>query len=444
MKVSNFLVKYRPEIEKIHIYLTIALAFLLAFYREIIPKVIFIWILSWLLTGNFRNKFSNLQNKLIFFIIISFYLLFVFGMIYTENIDSGLFDLTVKLPLFLFPFVVISSKELYKNKMKTILGSFVAGNIIASVICLIVALYHSVGFDGNHIFFNAAILDKNFTFWKSIIYGGNYFFYSDLSAFHVHPAYFSMYIIFCIVILFSFFEDATKKQKLLLSSIILVFSIMIFLLSSRAGIIIGALVIITNILILILKKTKLIPRIFTIAFLFTLVFIAITVNPRFSTFPETIKSYKEYFSDHKNRDNLEYNDSRVLIWITSAEIIKENFFIGVGTGDVKNSLLEKYKQKKLNSILNQSLNAHNQFVQTFISIGILGFLALLAMFVIPFYLCIKHRKYIYLFFLIICFINFLFESMLETQAGVVFFAFFYTILFADLLSEKTKNQSVLP
>lgn len=123
---------------------------------------------------------------------------------------------------------------------------------------------------------------------------------------------------------------------------------------------------------------------------------------------------------------------RLLIWQTSAEIIKDNFLFGVGTGDVKDVLMSKYKEKGLTGAYKENLNAHNQFLQTFIALGLPGILLLLASFVFPFILAIKTRNYIYLAFLIIVFINFLTESMLETIAGVMFYAFFNSLLIVNI------------
>jgi O-antigen ligase len=49
---------------------------------------------------------------------------------------------------------------------------------------------------------------------------------------------------------------------------------------------------------------------------------------------------------------------------------------------------------------------------------------------------LKQKKYIYTLFLVIIIINFMTESILETQSGVIFFAFFNTIFFYDCFNNK--------
>jgi len=73
-------------------------------------------------------------------------------------------------------------------------------------------------------------------------------------------------------------------------------------------------------------------------------------------------------------------------------------------------------------------NFHNQYLQTFGTIGIFGFLVLIYLLVMPFITAIKKLDYLVAIFLFIICSSFLTESMLERQAGVAFFAFFYTLL----------------
>jgi O-antigen ligase len=85
----------------------------------------------------------------------------------------------------------------------------------------------------------------------------------------------------------------------------------------------------------------------------------------------------------------------------------------------------------MTGIFNEQLNSHNQFLQTFLALGLPGILLLLSLFVFPIINSLKTKNYILFCFLVIVFLNFLTESMLETISGVVFFAFFYSLLIAN-------------
>ena len=85
----------------------------------------------------------------------------------------------------------------------------------------------------------------------------------------------------------------------------------------------------------------------------------------------------------------------------------------------------------------KNFNAHNQFLQVLIDHGLIGFLILLFYSFFMIYSSIVKKKFIFTIFLCVIVLNFLTESILETQSGVIFFAFFNTILFFDWFNLKT-------
>lgn len=125
----------------------------------------------------------------------------------------------------------------------------------------------------------------------------------------------------------------------------------------------------------------------------------------------------------KNKQNPSENSfgQRVFVWNLSFEIIKENFFYGVGTGDVLNTFNQKYNEQKM--VISKQIRAHNQLLTFFIAFGIFGLIPLIAIFYFTFKKQTPFNGLKLLFMAIILF-SFLFEDTLETQAGVTFFAFF--------------------
>ncbi|HBX50625.1 MAG: hypothetical protein A2W98_01015 [Bacteroidetes bacterium GWF2_33_38] len=109
-------------------------------------------------------------------------------------------------------------------------------------------------------------------------------------------------------------------------------------------------------------------------------------------------------------------------------IVLANFWFGVGTGDVKQEFLSNYENT--NSILTEKarLRAHNQLVTFFITFGLIGFLWILFALFYPIYLEKGFRNILFTVFLVIAMLSMLNEDTLETQAGVTFFAFLYSLL----------------
>jgi len=104
-------------------------------------------------------------------------------------------------------------------------------------------------------------------------------------------------------------------------------------------------------------------------------------------------------------------------------IVKDNFWLGVGTGDVPDAFEDKYIELNSRLAPENRKRGHNQFLTLFIAFGFVGLLIWIISFTYPIFKVFKDR-YIYGAFLIISLLSFLGDDTLETQAGVTFFAFF--------------------
>ncbi|NOX86131.1 MAG: O-antigen ligase family protein [Chlorobi bacterium] len=108
-------------------------------------------------------------------------------------------------------------------------------------------------------------------------------------------------------------------------------------------------------------------------------------------------------------------------------LLKKHFWLGVGTGDIEDSLIKQYKL--MNSSLDTQFmfHAHNQFLSIFITFGVFGFLWFLFALIYPPIQLRRFSDYFFLTFFIIIIWSMLSDDTLETQAGVTLFAFFYTL-----------------
>jgi len=116
---------------------------------------------------------------------------------------------------------------------------------------------------------------------------------------------------------------------------------------------------------------------------------------------------------------------RVIYWQLAGKIIDENFWLGVGTGDVKAVFNEAYDRFQPTLEPSFRNRAHNQYFTFFISFGVLGF----AYFVIMAFVAIRNTapSFMPVAVMLILFLSCLTEDTLESQAGVTFFAFFYSL-----------------
>jgi len=91
-------------------------------------------------------------------------------------------------------------------------------------------------------------------------------------------------------------------------------------------------------------------------------------------------------------------------------------------------LFRQAKKQGYLQIIERNLNIHNQFLETFVGLGIGGIILLVLMLFLP--ILRLRGKYLELFvyFIIIVSLNLVFESMFNRLAGVFFFTFFYCLL----------------
>lgn len=133
-------------------------------------------------------------------------------------------------------------------------------------------------------------------------------------------------------------------------------------------------------------------------------------------------------------------------WKTASYIIRNNVWIGVGTGDVKEAFREAYAEN--DSPLNDAyrLRAHNQYLTMWLTYGIGGLIVFLLVVFFP-VLKGQRRDSLTVMIVLLVSLSFITEDTLESQAGVMFMAFFYTLFTArralsleELRSPKSKAK----
>ena len=127
---------------------------------------------------------------------------------------------------------------------------------------------------------------------------------------------------------------------------------------------------------------------------------------------------------------------RINLWNAAFTVIKENPFLGTGTGDIQVELVKIYKERNYERALKDNFNPHNQYLQTTAALGLIGGILLLLYLMAPFWFAFQEKDYLYLLFLSLVMMSFLTESILQTQRGTLFFGFFHTFLAMRLLEKK--------
>ena len=410
----------REITKKAPYYLTHLIAFTLPLSAKLVSLFVILFFISVLFAGNYQREFLKTIKKPIFYLPLILYGYYFISIFFSENKQVAWFDLQVKLSLLLFPLFVCLHQDFREYDYKKILISFVEGCIAAcSVALFLSSVKYYYSFDSDN------------------------FFYTSLS-YALHPSYLAMYVVFSTVILLYLFDfnsfdikASFLGNKLIRLFIYAFFSVVIVMLSSKSGILSIALLIAFTLLYLMLVKKKILLASVSILF----ISLVIILLPKIAPYPYS--RLMAAFTAVENTDNFkkendEGTGERMMIWKTSHKLIHEHPF-GVGVGDVKTVLMVEYKNTGMLIAAKKHLNCHNQYLQTGLAIGIAGLILFIGMLLFPMYTSLKNKEYLFMAFIQLVSFNFLFESMFETQAGVIFYAFFYS-LFAVRYLPQIKKQ----
>jgi len=326
--------------------------------------------------------------------------LHIIGMAWTSNTDFGWFDVGIKLPLLLLPLLAFFPGVRAAGRSSA-LAAFCLGNAAAVLICVLLAANRAIGPDG------AGLLD---------------FLSSQFSAF-LHPSYFAWYLS---VALAAFLLGGVGDQwpRAIGALYVIVICIGIVLCEGRMSWITLPIMLLWALIHgwPILWKRYLVLSLIVGSLVGGVLLVMTSVNVRERVLELVTAAESEQPHDTTS------GAARRIVWRAAKDVGKENLPWGTGTGDVKDELLLRYKEIGATHALEHRLNAHNQFLQSYVALGIPGLLALVLFFVASMRSVIKPGQAFRACFLLLAIMNWSVESMLEVQAGALFTGFMVWLL----------------
>jgi hypothetical protein len=144
------------------------------------------------------------------------------------------------------------------------------------------------------------------------------------------------------------------------------------------------------------------------------------------------------FYKHSNIVNEHSVTQRIIYSKIALALIKDNFWLGIGSSNIPMRYKQYYKEHETGLNYRWQRHTHNQFLRFFLAFGLIGFLVVMAAFIIPPFLEKKWSSYFFYMIFFIIFLSFLNEDTLETQVGVTFSVFFYSLFLwgANLKTEE--------
>jgi O-antigen ligase len=373
-------------------------AFSLPLHRLLSSYALALWALVSIILLFYKKKETKPQNRkqyIHLLLLPLLFLLYLLGLTYSEGIDEAFIKINISIVYLFLPFVFYKSRE-YINIRKVLL-SFIYGLLLSISILLIIFLISPVDIN----------LDS---------------FYTSFSIFHPQ-AYFAMMITIAIGSILFINEEIRFNVPIRLLLIGLL-SIIVFLISSKSGLICILLILFIKLIQVFIQSRNTILKL-SLSIVLLIISVLLINNSRFQDMITNIKNLSK--SDTALHPT-ESTSSRVAIWRSSVEMIKESPIFGYGTGDANAALMESYKRDALmlRHVIERKYNAHNTFFQLWLMVGVLGPLILLFLLYILMYK--QNFSYYSIAIVVIFFLNFLLESMLERHAGVMTFSFITCLL----------------
>ncbi|MDQ3108536.1 MAG: O-antigen ligase family protein [Bacteroidota bacterium] len=360
---------------------------------------------GWLFSGDWKLKLENIKTAKFIWLWIAFFTWNLASYMWTGNEASGQFHIQVLLPVLGLP-LVLASMRFDEKTTRRILAVFIFG------------------------LFASGLFMLSRSTWYLITEDRNTFYYQDFCYRVVHPSYLAMYFCAGIMLLFHGIllqSFSPKPWKVIAITLCLFFAVIIFLLSSKVGLIAMILLFGGYIIYSIIRFKRYVVGIAALLVMCIGFVVALKVFPKVG---ERIQNMTGMFSSQQpiNPAEVESNRVRFLIWEAATAVVERHPVNGVGIGDAQDSLIGEYKSRGMTGAVEKNLNAHSQFFQTPVATGIPGLILLLLLFIAPIVYGLRRQFGFLVLTAALIFLNFLPESMLESQAGVIFMSFFYCLI----------------
>lgn len=400
MKERNL--KYYLDI--IEVFAICAVLFLIPVKIRISPYFIALAFVTFLVKkDNYRHLLESFK-KIAFWILLLPFFWYLIGLTYTENMPVAYKQIETALSILVFPFIGVSySGNKCSKKIKFAYFAFLLGILVRFVMCLI------------HASQRYAVTQDAYS-W----------FYDRLANSPHHLSYFVLWgiVLITVDVIRNNLKQGSGKMIVPKLVLLLLFSAFVVMLSSKITILLYVIFVFSVLVYLIHKRllplfaSTMILCVFAALVVSVFTFLPM-IHTRFTDMVNTLEKYKA------NPAGVAVQRStaiRITVAGAATDIIKDNFWTGVGTGDILDEM--KASVNKYSESYHRSTTPHNQFLRFFATFGVFGFLSLLALFVMMFVKSAKRNDMLFLLWAIITMALFCVEDIFAIIHGVEFFCLF--------------------
>jgi O-antigen ligase len=432
------MVNFQKQFKKAPNKLLAITAFLMAFFLPVHLGISNLFLIAFfVLSGYFiliKKEYVFRNPKLLLLSLLPLFLLYCFGLFYSNPPFEGLKIIGRNLSFLLAPLLLFFCSV--KN-LKYLLGKMYVGITLGSITSICILLTNN---------FLNYFATRPFLGFDDEIFNYYYTYYSFTNLLDIHPTYLGAYLIFAVSFLLKRLFKG-KTNKLLILTAIVILTVGIIFINSRIVFLLYSGVLLSGLLYgaFIFYKRRKFGALFLI--------IIITVAGVFSIIKVLSNTFivtrltSELQWELSDQVDTAYNDklnadSRIARWQSAIDAIAQKPFFGYGTHSEKD-ILEGFYEK--NGLLVSSKNrydAHNIYLSIMLEYGIFGLCILLIYLLSNLYLSLKTKNVQYfLLFIMICVIG-CFESYLKNNAAITFVAFFGSVYLFSAIPENLKKESL--
>ena len=369
-----------------------------------------LWLIEKIMNREVIRAFTDVR----FWALGSLFFVFLFSVLWAQNKPLAFSHLETRFSLFAIPVVILSSDRLARRDINIVLIAFLVMCLVTSAMCIIGTVYTNLS---NGIPYNEA----NSWYYSAIPLTEKYGF---------HPSYFSIYCSFCIFFLVDLYKNKAIRLGVLIG-LGLYLAIFQLFLASRIGVLAFIMVSVVTLLYEFHAKGKL-----RLGLLYSILLLLLVGIGVFSS-----GGLKEKFFAMVNYRVHQYNqafkvDNRLTQWQSALAVFEDNIWLGTSVGDLQAELVKEYDKRGFKVGYENRYNTHNLLLETACSTGLLGILSLACLFAFSFYTGIRYTDVLYLQFLLLFTMLAFVEAPFSVQKGVVYFAFFNTLLLCRNYPEK--------
>ncbi|SNY95027.1 O-antigen ligase family protein [Flagellimonas pacifica] len=351
-----------------------------------------------------KKREIKLETTLYFWGLILFFALSFFGLIYTDNLSRGFDIIGRQISFLLFPLFYTT----YKTRNISLLLKIYCVAIFGLIILFEVDTVY-------RFFYRSDTFPLTLDLFLSYRFTG----VNLTKLLPIHNSYLAMYVMFSNVIIFHLITK-TKNLFTVLGLFLLIWlqSIFIFQMVAKTAIILNTLILVISIIYVLIKHKK--YKVLLISVFSTIIMLWFSYS--YLNYP--IKRISDRFTELCEGE-MAKRETRIKLWNSALPIIKNNYFFGVGTGDVEGVLHDAYKRNGISS----TSNVHNQYLDYTLRFGLVGLIFFLSILGGALVYAVNVGNYIYFCFTIIimgcCFT----ENIFNRQWGIIFYAYFNYLLF---------------